>query len=113
MNLYVGGLGGTFMFFASCTFLMCIWTLAHIHETSSLTLEKMDSIFNVSNLHEYWNYIKLNFSYSFYFGKLNMYEYTRVSKGVIDSDLNIRKSRDDFDEHVLVINTVNQEGSFL
>ena len=76
----VGGLGGTFLFFAVWTFVMSPWVLAHIYETANLTLEDMDDVFKVKTFNEYVHYISANLSYSFYMGDKSMREFTNVTK---------------------------------
>lgn len=75
----VGGLGGTFLFFAVWTFVMSPWALAHVYETANLTLEDMDDVFKVQTFNEYFHYISANLSYSLYNGDKSMREFTSVT----------------------------------
>jgi MFS transporter, SP family, sugar:H+ symporter len=72
----IGGLGGTFLFFSACTLLATFWVLSHVHETSHLALEDIDRVFEVVGLSDYWRFISTNISYSFYFGKKTMIEFS-------------------------------------
>ena len=72
----VGGLGGTFLFFSAWTLLATLWVLSHVYETSHLTLEDIDRVFEVVGLSEYWQFVTTNISYSFYFGEKTMTEYS-------------------------------------
>lgn len=76
----VGGLGGTFLFFAMWTFVMSPWALAHVYETANLTLEDMNEVFKVKTFNEYVHYVSTNLSYSLYVGKKSMREYTNVTE---------------------------------
>lgn len=77
-NSLIGGLGGTFFFFASCTFFMIPWILSHVYETSNMTLEDIEGISKVNTLHDYGHYLYMNFRYAFYYGKQTMGEFTSV-----------------------------------
>ena len=76
----VGGVGGTFLFFAFWTLFMIPWALAHIHETNNMTLEDINDIFKVKTFHDYIHFIKKNLSYVFYHGDKSMREFTKIVK---------------------------------
>jgi len=75
------GVGGTFLFFAGFAVLEFFWVMTHIHETSGITLEKMNLIFDVDTPRKYAQYVKHNFLYFFHFGKQTMEEYTDQRSG--------------------------------
>jgi len=75
------GVGGTFLFFAGFAVIEFFWVMTHIHETSNITLEKMNQIFDVDTFSKYIQYVKHNFTYFFHFGKQSMTEYTDQRSG--------------------------------
>jgi len=75
------GVGGTFLFFAGFAVVEFFWVMTHIHETSGITLEKMNLIFDVDTFPKYFRYVKHNFTYFFHFGKQSMEEYTDQRSG--------------------------------
>jgi len=75
------GVGGTFLFFAGFAVLEFFWVMTHIHETSGITLEKMNLIFDVDTFPKYFKYVAHNFLYFFHFGKQSMEEYTDQRSG--------------------------------
>lgn len=76
----MGGLGGTFLFFSAWTLIGTIWVLSHVYETSHLTLEDIDRVFEVVGLSDYWRFVSTNISYSFYYGKKTMIELSNNTK---------------------------------
>ena len=72
-----GGLGGTFLIFAAWTFLMIVWGLSHVHETAHLSPENIQEVFSVGTWTEYYTFLKVNLSYSVYYGNMSMFEFTR------------------------------------
>lgn len=72
-----GGLGGTFLIFAAWTFLMIVWGLSHVHETAHLSPENIQEVFSVATWTEYYTFLKVNLSYSLYYGNMSMFEFTR------------------------------------
>jgi len=75
------GVGGTFLFFAGFAVVEFFWVMTHIHETSNITLEKMNQIFDVDSFSKYAAYVKHNFTYFFHFGNQSMAEYTDQRSG--------------------------------
>jgi len=75
------GVGGTFLFFAGFAVLEFFWVMTHIHETSGITLEKMNEIFDVDTPTKYLAYVKHNFTYFFHFGNQSMADYTDQRSG--------------------------------
>jgi len=75
------GVGGTFLFFAGFALLEFFWVMTHIHETSGITLEKMNQIFDVDTPKKYIQYVKHNFTYFFHFGNQSMEQYTDQRSG--------------------------------
>jgi len=75
------GVGGTFLFFAGFAVLEFFWVMTHIHETSGITLEKMNQIFDVDTFTKYATYVKHNFTYAFHFGNQSMADYTDQRSG--------------------------------
>jgi len=82
------GVGGTFLFFAGFAVLEFFWVMTHIHETSGITLEKMNQIFDVDTFSKYFAYIKHNFTYFFHFGNQSMSDYTdqRSGRNLVNAD---------------------------
>jgi MFS transporter, SP family, sugar:H+ symporter len=77
-NSLIGGLGGTFFFFAACTFFMVPWIISHVYETSNMTLEDIEGISQINSFSSYSHYLYMNFRYTFYYGKQTMGEFTRA-----------------------------------
>ena len=76
----VGGLGGLFIFFAAWCFVMTIWAMLNVHETTNLSLEHVNEVFGASTWSEFVRYSAKNFSYTFYCGEMTMFEYTQHGK---------------------------------
>lgn len=76
----VGGLGGLFVFFAGWCFVMTVWAMINVHETSNLSLEHANEVFGVATWSDYVRYGAKNFFYTFYCGEKTMFEYTQHGK---------------------------------
>ena len=92
----IGGLGGTFLFFAAWTLIMTPWAMSHVFETTNMTLEDIDNVFQVKSLPEYSRYITSNLSFALYFGNQTMVEYTqalaKVGQESVDNSTEIQNS---------------------
>lgn len=59
------GIGGTFMFFSGFCAIMWFYTALFIHETSGITLERMNNIFGIDTLTQLKKYIATNWKSTF------------------------------------------------
>ena len=76
-------MSGTFFFFGAWSFVMTVWGITYIHETSGIILEHMNEVFGVSTWKEYMHYMWINTEYFFYFGGNTMYEFTHGDKAPV------------------------------